>query len=174
MEFEDLATHPEDRIEDRETLILIVDEDAELRRAMRDFLGNSGCKVLEARNSYDGLFTIAQYGSSIDLLITEINLLPVGGIKLADNALRLCPRMEILCMSENSEMKGIRYWMNYLQAEFLPKPFSPFQLHEMVFSLLGNRWEDAPMPVLDFRPAVPDAMPHSTNARDPMFWLKEF
>jgi DNA-binding NtrC family response regulator len=131
-------------------LVLVVDGDAELRRAMRDYLMQSGCAVLEARDAYDALFIIAQYGKSINLLITEINLLPVGGIKLAENALRLVPSLQVICTSADVEMRGVKYWMRYLSADFLPKPFAPHQLREKVFALLGHRYEDAPMPILDY------------------------
>lgn len=164
--------------------ILLVDDDIELRRAMRDFLQASGCKVLEARNSYDGLFLCAQYGSEIDLLITEIDMLPVSGIKLAENVLRLWPQIQVLCMSESHEPKGVHYWMNYLGAEFLRKPFSPFDLHEKVYAQLQQRYRDAPMGVFDVptgsfeAPAIPPGAAmgqgRSNNVQDPMFWLKEF
>lgn len=131
-------------------LVLVVDGDAALRRAMRDYLMESGCAVLEARDAYDALFIIAQYGKSIDLLITEINLLPVGGIKLAENALRLVPSLQVICTSADVEMRGVKYWMRYLRADFLPKPFAPHRLREKVFALLGHRYEDAPMPILDY------------------------
>jgi two-component system response regulator ResD len=155
-------------------LVLIVDDDAELRRSMRDFLSQSGCRVLEARDAYDGLFACAQYGHSIDLLITELNLLPVGGVKLAENALRLWPRMQVLCMSAGADARGVQYWMRYLSADYLAKPFSPMELHEKVHALLGKRLEDAPMPVMDFAAAAPDGLRPSTNMRDPLFWLTEF
>ena len=166
-------------------LVLLVDDDAELRRCMRDFLQNSGCAVLEARDAYDGLFMCAQYGSSINVLVTELNLLPVGGVKLAENALKLWPTIQVLCTSTDADMKGVGYWMRYLNAEYLPKPFSPFQLHEKVFSLMGNRMEDALMPVLDFEPPQREFDPRqiqervgtlhpATNMEDPLFWLREF
>ena len=122
---------------------------------MRDFLAGSGCRVLEARNSYDGLFLAAQYGHGIHLLVTEINLLPVSGIKLAENVLRLFPQTQVLCMSACEETRPVRHWMKYLNASFLPKPFSPFDLHEKVHAILGERYEEAPMPVLDIRPGEP-------------------
>jgi DNA-binding response OmpR family regulator len=182
-------------------LVLLVDGDAVLRRAMRDFLMQSGCAVLEARDAYDALFTCAQYNGTINLLITELNLLPVGGVKLAENALRLWPNLQVLCTTADADMRGVQYWMRYLSAQFLPKPFSPFQLHEKVFSLLGSRMEDATMPILDVQPASwadsegPAAAPSRTSAlptrwdafrphadvsrapannEDPLFWLKEF
>jgi two-component system, chemotaxis family, chemotaxis protein CheY len=155
--------------------VLLVDDDSELRKAMREFLEHSGCRVLEARNTYDGLFLSAQHGPVIQLLITEINLLPVSGIKLAENVLRLCPQIQVLCMSESEEIKGVQHWMRYLGAEYLRKPFSPFDLHEKVHGLLRSRFEDATMPVLDVL-AGPGTLPeqHSNNEQDPMFWLKEF
>lgn len=165
---------------DANQTVLLVDDDVELRTAVRDFLANSGCRVLEARNTYDGLFIAAQHGQAINLLITEINLLPVSGIKLAENVLRLYPQTQVLCMSECEESRPVKYWMKYLNASFLRKPFSPFDLHEMVHDLLGNRYEDAPMPVLDVQPSEAGdlsdrgARGYSSNSGDPRFWLKEF
>ena len=153
--------------------VLLVDDDVELRTAMRDFLARSGLRVLEARDSYDGLFLCAQYGWSIHLLATEINLLPVSGIKLAENVLRLFPHTQVLCMSACEETRPVKYWMKYLNAAFLPKPFSPFDLHEKVHAILGDRYEDAPMPVMDDQPR-PAATRYSSNSGDPGFWLKEF
>lgn len=158
--------------------ILLVDDDAGLRTAMRDFLASSGCRVLEARNSYDGLFLAAQYGSAIRLLITEINLLPVSGIKLAENVLRLFPQTQVLCLSDCEETRPVRYWMKYLNASFLRKPFTPIDLHERVNAMLGDPWEEAALATLE---AAPD--PRSadsagargySNSADPAFWLKEF
>lgn len=153
--------------------VLLVDDDLELRTAMRDFLSNSGYRVLEARDSYDGLFLCAQYGWSINLLITEINLLPVSGIKLAENILRLYPQTQVLCMSSCEETRPVRYWMKYLDAFYIPKPFSPFELHEKVHEILGDRYEDAPMPVLDV-PSEAGGKGYSSNSGDPRFWLKDF
>lgn len=153
--------------------VLLVDDDTELRTAMRDFLARSGLRVLEARNTYDGLFLSAQYGWGIHLLITEINLLPVSGIKLAENVLRLFPQTQVLCMSACEETRPVKYWMKYLNAYFLPKPFSPFDLHEKVHDILGDRYEDAPMPVVDAQ-RLPEARGYSSNSGDPAFWLKEF
>lgn len=152
--------------------VLLVDDDLELRTAMRDFLAQSGYRVLEARDSYDGLFQCAQYGWAINLLVTEINLLPVSGIKMAENVLRLFPHIQVLCTSAGEETRPIKYWMKYLNASFLPKPFTPFDLHEKVHDLLGDRWEEALMPVLDVRPAGGRA--YSSNSGDPSFWLKDF
>lgn len=175
-------------------LVLVVDGDAGLRRAMRDHLVQSGCAVLQAGDAYEALFLIAQYGKSIGLLITEINLLPVGGIKLAENALRLVPSLQVICTSADAEMRGVKHWMRYLRADFLAKPFAPHQLSERAFALLGHRYEDAPIPILDygrerrreaealpaeairweaFRPYMDMSKPASGKG-DPLFWLKEF
>jgi DNA-binding NtrC family response regulator len=154
--------------------ILLVDDDMELRRGMRDFLTGSGCQVIEARNSYDGLFLCAQHGASIDLLLTEINLLPVSGIKLAENVLRLFPQMQVMCTSQCEETRPLRYWMKYLNASFLRKPFSPVELHEAVRGALsGNRLEE-PYPVLEARSAPDGSREHAATSADPLFWLKDF
>lgn len=153
--------------------VLLVDDDLGLRTAMRDFLARSGLRVLEARDSYDGLFLSAQYGWGIHLLVTEIDLLPVSGIKLAENVLRLFPHTQVLCMSAAEESRPVKYWMKYLNASFLRKPFSPFDLHEKVHAMLGDSYEDASMSVLDAEPRR-QVRGWSSNSGDPAFWLKEF
>lgn len=197
MDFPEPSPHGAQPFPESGRVVLLVDDDAELRTAMRDFLSNAGCHVLEARNAYDGLFLAAQYGGSIQLIVTEINLLPVSGIKLAENVLRLFPQTGVLCMSACEESRPVKYWMKYLSASFLRKPFSPFELHEMVHDVLGDRYEDAPMPVLDVRPAglgvaelisgtgryageesgaagLEGGRGYSNNSADPAFWLKDF
>lgn len=159
--------------------ILLVDDDAALRTAMRDFLAVSGYRVLEARNSYDGLFLAAQHGPAIRLLVTEINLLPVGGIKLAENVLRLFPQTQVLCLSECEETRPVKYWMKYLSASFLRKPFSAVEFHERVSAMLGDPWEEAIQATLGAGPDPRDAETtgargYSSNSADPAFWLKEF
>jgi two-component system, cell cycle response regulator CpdR len=137
-------------------LVLVVDDDAELRRVMRAALTEAGCAVLEARDAYEGLFACAQYGNALHLLITEINLLPVGGIKLAENALRLWPHIQVLCTSADAEPKGVHHWMRYLSAEFLPKPFTAPQLQRAAFRMLAKRDQDFPATTAT---AVPLRMP---------------
>jgi DNA-binding response OmpR family regulator len=153
--------------------ILLVDDDPDLRRSMREFLESSGFRVIEARNSYDGLFAVAQFGNQIRLLITELNLLPVGGIKLAENALRLAPHLQILCMSTETDNQGLAYWMRYLNSQFLQKPFSPFELHERVHMTLGRHIQDAPISILDYQDTTTMAAIHSNNESNPMFWMEE-
>jgi DNA-binding NtrC family response regulator len=154
--------------------ILLVDDDVDLRKGIRDFLAGSGCRVIEARNSYDGLFLCAQHGASIDLLLTEINLLPVSGIKLAENALRLFPQIQVICMSQCEETRPLRYWMKYLNASFLRKPFSPVELHEAVRGMLSSRRLDDPVPVVEGHAAPAGSREHTATSADPLFWLKEF
>jgi DNA-binding NtrC family response regulator len=155
-------------------LILLVDDDMELRTVMRDFLSLAGFRVLEARNSYDGLFLAAQHGAAIQLLITETNLLPVGGIKLAENILRLYPQIQVLCVSDCEETRPVRYWMRYLNASFLRKPLTSDELEERVRDLLSWDWEAVAAPGPDLGTPQIQLPGHSSNSGDPMFWLKEF
>jgi DNA-binding NtrC family response regulator len=172
-------------------LVLVVEDDAELRRIMRATLAEAGCSVLEARDAYEGLFACAQCGNALRLLITEINLLPVGGIKLAENALRLWPRIQVLCTSSDAEPRGVHHWMRYLSAEFLPKPFSPQQLQSAAFRMLAKREQDYPesateaaawtaaapirvQPMPARSHTVRSAATHAPASRNQKFWLKEF
>jgi DNA-binding response OmpR family regulator len=171
--------------------ILLVDDDPQLRRSMREFLETSGFCVLEARNSYDALYAVAQHGQQIRLLITELNLLPVGGVKLAENVIRLWPHIQVICMSAGADNRGLEFWMRYLGAQFLQKPFSPFDLHERVHLALGQHIQDAAISIMDYQATATVAthgqrngsfenghgdldLPTRTGSTDdPMFWLQE-
>jgi DNA-binding NtrC family response regulator len=117
--------------------LLLVDDDMELRKDARDFLHGAGFHVLEARNSYDGLFLCAQHGHGIDVLITEINLLPVGGMKLAENIARVWPQIRIICMSRHHDAPGVEPWLRLLGARFLRKPFAHEELRACVLAALA-------------------------------------
>ncbi len=148
--------------------VLLVDEDMGMRRGLRDFLVKSGFQVLEARNSYDALFLCAQHGQNIHLLLTELNLLPVGGVKLAENCLRLWPHLQVVCMSDPVHLPGIQYWMDYLGARFLEKPFSPFELHEAVHGALGLDTQRADMPIDDAFALPVYASPEKAGLAQPL------
>jgi DNA-binding response OmpR family regulator len=180
---------PGPRPPDAAKVILLVDDDMELRTSLRDFLVNLGFQVLEARDAYDGLFLCAQYGTRIDILLTEINLLPVGGIKLAENALRLWPQIQVVCMSQAFDAPGTKYWMRYLGAHFLRKPFTPLELHECLQMVSGQIQDGMPLPLPEngvsptssqfwerrYPPESPQAIGFErSDSQDPTFWMKEF
>ncbi len=156
--------------------VLIVDENIALRKVLRNFLHSMGFNVLETGNSYDALFMCAQFGPQIRVLLTEINLLPVSGIKLAENALRLCPHMQIICMAEHYNEDFTKYWLRYLSAEFLQKPFSFIDLHERLVNLLGDSMEDIPFPDFDASPIRESRQAQDQRERpqgNPLFWLSD-
>ncbi len=157
--------------------VLIVDENIALRKSLRDFLSRMEFDVLEAGNSYEALFLCAQFGPNIRVLLTEINLLPVSGIKLAENVLRLCPHMQIICMAEHFNEDFTKYWLRYLSAEFLQKPFTYIDLHERLVKLLGDAMEEISFPEIDEAPK-PTHGEQAGEQRDrpegnPLFWLSD-
>jgi len=95
---------PEPLVHGRGETILVVEDNAPLRRVVTRQLGELGYRVLAAENAAAGLRLMEQ--QSIDLLLTDV-VLPGGinGRELARRVRRRCPQTKILFTSGFSEAR---------------------------------------------------------------------
>jgi CheY-like chemotaxis protein len=102
----------------RET-ILIVEDEAVVRRLFVKALTGYGYRVLEAGDGGEGLEVFARHATSVDLLLTDLRMPTMGGVELAERVRAQCPSMKVLCMSGYPSGD-----ISHLGADFLAKPFS--------------------------------------------------
>jgi len=115
-----LDQHPRGR-----ELILLVEDEAALRKALPEVLRRIGYQVLVAANGEDALQHWAACGVQIDLLLSDV-VMPgkLSGIDLSDRFIREKPELKVILMSGyNSEMAqhGFHRGAN---VRFIAKPFS--------------------------------------------------
>ncbi|HEX8985229.1 MAG TPA: ATP-binding protein [Bryobacteraceae bacterium] len=121
--------------------ILLVEDDAEVRRLTREMLLRLGYRVLDAPNAADALALWHQAPEPIDLLVTDIIMPQVSGRELAAQLTVLRPGLKVLFISGYTDEVIARHGIIPRGAALLEKPFSHQTLGLRVRSILDEERE---------------------------------
>lgn len=119
-------------------LILVVDDDAQLRCAVSAILRRRGYTAIEAPNGDAALTILREVGGRVDLLLTDLVLPGVNGRELAETAIGLHPRMRVLFMSGYTGDAATHRGLLDTGAPFLQKPITPRTLAGAVRRVLDE------------------------------------
>jgi signal transduction histidine kinase/CheY-like chemotaxis protein len=127
---------------ERPVTILVVEDDAEVRKTSVAMLQDLGHQILIARNAAEALALVKEASAPIrasdpiDILFTDV-VMPGGmsGIELANQAATVSPALEVLITT------GYPGHVELLRNEFavLPKPFTRVDLELLIRSLVDRR-----------------------------------
>ncbi len=117
--------------------ILLVEDEAAVRKLARRILESKGYTVLQADNAEQATVLSKQHKRPIDLLLTDIVLTDVSGPKLADQLRSTRSDMKALYMSGYTDEAVVRTGMLNAGTAFLQKPFTPELLLRKVREVLG-------------------------------------
>jgi two-component system cell cycle sensor histidine kinase/response regulator CckA len=106
-----------------ETLLLVEDE-ASVRQAARQFLTRIGYNLLEAIDGEDALRASREYAGPIQLMITDVVMPRLGGPRLAERLADERPDMKVLFVSGYAENTILQHGKIDVRTRFLQKPFS--------------------------------------------------
>lgn len=119
--------------------VLVIDDDAAMRRLIARTLGGAGHEVIEAENGEDGL-ALSQSGTP-EIVITDILMPKTEGIETINRLKELHPATKIIAISGGGTSKNLMF-LDVARAlgveATLAKPFRPAQLVETVAQLLGG------------------------------------
>jgi signal transduction histidine kinase len=102
-------------------LVLVVEDQAAVRKAVSELAGLLGYRVLSADGPARALELCAKEGC--DVLLTDIMLPQMNGVALAERITELCPQARVVFMSGNPG-DSLEPWQKAGRAfVFLPKPF---------------------------------------------------
>jgi two-component system cell cycle sensor histidine kinase/response regulator CckA len=126
---EDLLAKPAARTapadsEDR-GLVLLVEDEPQLRQLVMTVLRRSGYEVLVASGPLDALAMARETTRDIDLLLTDVVMPQMNGKELADRLVAERPRTRVLYMSGYAENLIAHHGILNEDVHFLPKPFTP-------------------------------------------------
>ncbi|MGJ7556839.1 PAS domain S-box protein [Variovorax sp. RB3P1] len=118
--------------------VMLVEDDAEVRKVAHTFLVTLGCKVASAANGEEALSVMQNATVPFDLLLSDIALgAGMRGTQLATEAQQLFPRLAILLMSGfSSELLDADRDMPP-SWELLPKPYTRGELARAIARLLA-------------------------------------
>lgn len=127
--------------------ILLVDDDPQLRRALRTILASAGYSVLEAMTGEEALLKVGEEGP-IGVILLDLKMPGIGGIE-ACRRLRKIVGTPILIISVRREHQDKVQASDAGADEYLVKPFGIQDLLARIELLLGQAATLNPFPAFD-------------------------
>ena len=109
-------------------LILIVDDEADVREIIRAALEKAGYRTLEAPDGADGLGTFADHKDEIAAVITDASMPLLDGVVLSRAIRKIAPETKIIAMSGLLSSSQISQLEAVGVDAFLTKPFTAKKL----------------------------------------------
>lgn len=126
--------------------ILLVEDEANVRKIARISLAMFGYQVLEASSGEEAVRVSERFQGAIDLLITDLVMPGVNGRKLTDLLRQRRPSLRVLYMSGYADEAALRPGPTPHADAFIQKPFTPQQLAGKVRGLIEKTEPSGPAP----------------------------
>ncbi|HWD92292.1 MAG TPA: response regulator [Verrucomicrobiae bacterium] len=117
--------------------ILIVEDEAAVRRLAASVLRGAGYRVQEARDAIEA-FTLIESKQPFDLVITDVIMPKMSGKELYDQIKVIAPRINVLFMSGYTDDALAHHGVLGPELSFLEKPFSPAGLARKVREVIDR------------------------------------
>ncbi|MEQ1879028.1 MAG: response regulator [Bdellovibrionia bacterium] len=118
--------------------ILLVEDQEELRRSMKEVLRNSGYNVLSAESARDAIRIESETKETIDILVTDLIMPERNGFELAQLLKKRRPGLQVLIMSGFLDSRLIETKGEVFHQHFLHKPFSSSELTKKIRKILDK------------------------------------
>lgn len=119
---------------------LVVDDEPDLLALTSEILKDAGMTVLEASNGNEALLVQDDYDGDIDILVTDILMPEIGGIKLAEIIATVRPSTKVLFVSGYASAgKQSDDISMPAMARFLSKPLKYDEMILLVFYMLSGK-----------------------------------
>ncbi|RWR44762.1 response regulator transcription factor [Sinirhodobacter ferrireducens] len=153
--------------------ILIVEDEAPIRRFLRVALETEGHVVSEAATARDGIALAAREAPAA--IILDLGLPDADGISVL-KTVREWSQVPVLVLSVRSDEAGKIAALDAGAQDYVTKPFSTGELLARLRGLLRDRARDAAPAILTLGPLVIDAAEHraSLSGEDLKLTRKEF
>lgn len=123
-------------------IILVVDDEARMRRFIRMNLELEGYQVVEAENGVQALDQIRKY--TPDLVIMDVMMPEMDGFETLA-MLREISTVPVILLTVRSDEEDINRGLNLGADDYITKPFSPRELNSRVAAVLRRAsWPSSP------------------------------
>ncbi|MCR4376316.1 MAG: PAS domain S-box protein [Acidobacteria bacterium] len=118
--------------------ILIVEDDAGLRKLATRVLAPAGYHVLGAASGEEALGLLERHEGPVHLLLSDVVMPGMNGRQLAERLVPARPRMKVLFMSGYTDDTIVRHGVSDAEMPFLSKPFTSVALLQKVREVLDS------------------------------------
>jgi signal transduction histidine kinase/ActR/RegA family two-component response regulator len=119
--------------------VLVVEDEARVRKLIVDVLSAHGYKVVEATRGEEALRLCRQRSGKIDLAVLDVVMPEMSGPDLARQVMPSCPGVRLLYISGYTDEAVLHHGIPESGAAFLQKPFLPDALLRAVREVLDAR-----------------------------------
>jgi CheY-like chemotaxis protein len=119
--------------------ILLVEDEARVRKLILDVLTGRGYHVLEATRGEEALRICKAHCKEIDLAVVDVVMPEMNGPDLMRQLQPICPHIHVLYISGYTDEAMVHHGIADSGAAFLQKPFVPDQLARKVREVLDAR-----------------------------------
>ena len=118
-----------------ETTVLIVDDEARMRKLIKDFLKVKGYHILEAENGEKALEFFETEGNKINLILLDVMMPKLDGWSVL-RQIRQTSKVPIIMLTARGEEQDELFGFELGVDEYIAKPFSPKILVARVEAIL--------------------------------------
>ena len=123
--------------------ILVVEDEARVRKLIVDVLTARGYQVMEATRGEEAVRLCKQLKGKIDLAVIDVVMPEMSGPDLVKQVAPVCPSMRVLYISGYTDEAIVHHGIPQSGAAFLQKPFMPDALARKVREVLDTRSNSA-------------------------------
>jgi two-component system, cell cycle sensor histidine kinase and response regulator CckA len=131
------APAPAPKVPGGSETLLVVEDDDEVRRLLKDELQQFGYTVLDASNGGEALLFCERYPGAIHALVTDVVMPHMDGYEVAERLRAVRPDMRTLYISGYSDQAAARQSRGGPGDAFLAKPFTPDALAGRIREVLA-------------------------------------
>jgi two-component system cell cycle sensor histidine kinase/response regulator CckA len=122
-----------------ERTILVLDDEADVRKMVAAMLTSNGYKVLTAENGDNAIKAFKKSKQPIDLLLLDVVSPGLSGPMVADRIAELQPGLRVLFMSGYGSTNVVQRYVVEKGYALLTKPFTELQLAKKVREVLERQ-----------------------------------
>lgn len=125
-------------VPDGSETILLVEDEEQVRRIIKEVLEWQGYNVLSALNGEEALKLAEGQGTEIHLLLTDVVMPQMSGLELAERLITMRPQLKVLYMSGYTDDAMVRHGLLEETLKFIQKPFDPASVARKVREVLDS------------------------------------
>jgi two-component system, cell cycle sensor histidine kinase and response regulator CckA len=140
----ELAAEKEHLDQEGVETILVVEDDARVRKLICSVLGNRGYSIVEAARGEEAIRAAAAHDGPIHLILVDVIMPGMSGPEVARQIQSSRPSTRVLYISGYTDEAMVHHRIHDSGAAFLPKPFLPRVLTRKVRDVLDSRQGTSP------------------------------